>query len=376
MSIFFFYLSIFIFISIFIFTSYRSLQLVFGIVLGISFSYIKRISFFNMFLPYVKALSSFFLFIFSILFFFEFLDRIFYLNFLFLEDNDSLKSSGFDFAVGIYNLDLFLILPEIFFFFSILFSFLIILLFDFENKFNFIFFNFVCVYLIVLILLINQTDINFFVLYGTISSNVFIWKMKIFIITLALLFQFLIYYYLFINNLKLIEYFIILSLIIFGLLLLIGNNDFIGFFLCLELVTLSLYLLSAYRTNSNYSAEAGIKYFILGALGSGIILFGISLLYGFTGTTNFSDLSQINSFIFLAENSGDFELPQRTPDVEHNEAYDFFIAQQKLTPIVCITANTCQPVHPTLIDPVYSKYLVDLEDIIRDYCYYKYNFVF
>ena len=324
MSIFFFLILLYIFM----FISYRFLKLTFGLVDGIA--YFRRSNLYIMLLPYIKAFTSYSLFFFLIIILLFFFQKIYYffiffelltggfsLNFLFLEDNsinyiNSFNFSEFNFEESIYNLDLFLILPEIFLFFSILFSFLFILLFDFENKFNFIFFNFLCIYLIILILLLNQTDINFFVLYGTIASNTFIWKMKIFIIILSLLFQFLIYYYLLINNLKLIEYFIILSLIIFGLILLIDNNDFIGFFLCLELVTLSLYLLSAYKTNSNYSVEAGIKYFILGAIGSGIILFGISILYGFTGTTNFSDISQINSFVFLAENSKDFKLPKGT----------------------------------------------------------------
>lgn len=60
--------------------------------------------------------------------------------------------------------------------------------------------------------------------------------------------------------------------------------------MALELQSLSLYVLAAFRRNSYRSAEAGTKYFILGALSSGLILFGASLIYGFTGTISFTGI--------------------------------------------------------------------------------------
>jgi NADH-quinone oxidoreductase subunit N len=59
----------------------------------------------------------------------------------------------------------------------------------------------------------------------------------------------------------------------------------------LELLSLASYVLASYRRTDERSAEAGLKYFVLGALASGILLYGISLLYGFTGTTGFSGIA-------------------------------------------------------------------------------------
>ena len=75
-----------------------------------------------------------------------------------------------------------------------------------------------------------------------------------------------------------------------GMLIMISANDFIALYLGLELQSLSLYILSAFNRGSGKSAEAGVKYFVLGALASGLFLYGVSLIYGFSGTTSFSNL--------------------------------------------------------------------------------------
>lgn len=89
------------------------------------------------------------------------------------------------------------------------------------------------------------------------------------------------------------EFLALLMIATTGGMLLISANDFLVFYLGLELQALSLYLLAALNRNSGKSSEAGMKYFILGCLASGILLFGISLIYGFSGTTNFSALNQL-----------------------------------------------------------------------------------
>ncbi len=86
------------------------------------------------------------------------------------------------------------------------------------------------------------------------------------------------------------EFLALLMIATTGGMVLISANDFITFYLGLELQALSLYLLAALNRKSAKSSEAGMKYFILGCLSSGILLFGISLVYGFSGTTNFSAL--------------------------------------------------------------------------------------
>lgn len=72
-----------------------------------------------------------------------------------------------------------------------------------------------------------------------------------------------------------------------GMMIMISANDMLSLYMGLELQSLSLYVLAAIRRNHVKSAESGMKYFILGAISSGMLLFGISMIYGFTGATNF-----------------------------------------------------------------------------------------
>jgi NADH-quinone oxidoreductase subunit N len=89
------------------------------------------------------------------------------------------------------------------------------------------------------------------------------------------------------------EFLALLMISTVGGMLLISANDFITFYLGLELQSLPLYLLATLNRSSNKSSESGIKYFILGSVASGILLFGISMIYGFAGTTNFSTLYEL-----------------------------------------------------------------------------------
>jgi NADH-quinone oxidoreductase subunit N len=72
-----------------------------------------------------------------------------------------------------------------------------------------------------------------------------------------------------------------------GMLMMISANDLIALYVGLELQSLALYVVAAFRRDSARSAEAGLKYFVLGALSSGMLLYGASLVYGFTGSTEF-----------------------------------------------------------------------------------------
>ena len=78
-----------------------------------------------------------------------------------------------------------------------------------------------------------------------------------------------------------------------GMLLLTSANNLISLYLSLELQSLALYVLAAFRRDSLFSAEAGLKYFVLGALSSGMLLYGCSLVYGFTGTTSFEGIASV-----------------------------------------------------------------------------------
>ena len=76
-----------------------------------------------------------------------------------------------------------------------------------------------------------------------------------------------------------------------GMLMMISANDLIALYVGLELQSLALYVVAAFQRDSARSSEAGLKYFVLGALSSGMLLYGTSLVYGFTGSTDFADIA-------------------------------------------------------------------------------------
>ena len=87
------------------------------------------------------------------------------------------------------------------------------------------------------------------------------------------------------------EYAILVLLSTLGMLLLVSAADLIALYLGLELMSLCLYVLAAIQRDSARATEAGLKYFVLGALSSGMLLYGASLIYGFTGTVNFAGIA-------------------------------------------------------------------------------------
>ena len=94
------------------------------------------------------------------------------------------------------------------------------------------------------------------------------------------------------NKLDKFEYPIIILLSILGMFFMVSANDLILFYLGLELQSLALYILASIDRDNLRSTESGIKYFVLSALSSGLLLYGCSLLYGFTGSTNFDFISE------------------------------------------------------------------------------------
>ena len=89
------------------------------------------------------------------------------------------------------------------------------------------------------------------------------------------------------------EYPILILLSTMGMLMLISAADLIALYLGLELMILALYVVAAINRDSSRTSEAGLKYFILGALSSGMLLYGASLVYGFTGTVSFSGIAKV-----------------------------------------------------------------------------------
>ncbi len=85
-----------------------------------------------------------------------------------------------------------------------------------------------------------------------------------------------------------IEYPILILSSVLGMMVMISSNDLIVFYMGLELQSLALYVLATFKRDNIKSSEAGLKYFVLSALSSGLLLYGCSLIYGFTGSTNFN----------------------------------------------------------------------------------------
>lgn len=87
------------------------------------------------------------------------------------------------------------------------------------------------------------------------------------------------------------EFPILLLFSTIGMMIMLSANDLITLYIGLELLSLSLYVIAAFDRDNGRSAEAGLKYFVLGALASGLLLYGASLVYGFSGTTNFDRIA-------------------------------------------------------------------------------------
>ena len=92
------------------------------------------------------------------------------------------------------------------------------------------------------------------------------------------------------HNLARFEYPVLIALSVVGMMVMVSAGDLMSLYMGLELQSLSLYILAAFRRDSVKSTEAGLKYFVLGSLSSGLLLYGASLTYGFTGTTLFSGI--------------------------------------------------------------------------------------
>ncbi|MCC7321014.1 MAG: NADH-quinone oxidoreductase subunit NuoN [Rubellimicrobium sp.] len=97
------------------------------------------------------------------------------------------------------------------------------------------------------------------------------------------------------RNLMRFEYPVLIALAVVGMLVMVSSGDLIALYMGVELQSLALYVVAAMRRDSARSTEAGLKYFVLGALGSGLMLYGASLTYGFAGTTLFAGIAEASA---------------------------------------------------------------------------------
>ncbi len=136
----------------------------------------------------------------------------------------------------------------------------------------------------------SASQVSFFTMFVGNSLITFIKAFTVTLLTIVILFSLNSLYR---NQKTSAEFLALMMISTVGAMFLASANDFMTFYLALELQGLALYLLAAMNKKSVKSSEAGMKYFILGSVASGILLFGISMIYGFSGTTNFNALSQL-----------------------------------------------------------------------------------
>ncbi len=183
----------------------------------------------------------------------------------------------------LYNLNI--MLPEIFLSLSI---FTILMLGVFLKKsFNIIFNLTTLIMIITMAIILSSSNDEVKIFLNSFTRDAFSNYFKILILLSAIFVlnsskNFIIH-----NKLDKFEYPIIVLLSILGMFFMVSSNDLILFYLGLELQSLSLYILATIDRDNLRSTESGIKYFVLSALSSGLLLYGCSLLYGFTGSTNF-----------------------------------------------------------------------------------------
>ena len=178
-----------------------------------------------------------------------------------------------------------ILLPEIFLTLSI-FSILMIGVFV-KNSFNLIFNLSSLIILLTIAIILNSSNNVEKIFLESFTRDAFSNFFKILILVASLFVLNSSKNFILDKKLAKFEYPIIILLSILGMFFMVSSNDIILFYLGLELQSLSLYILASIDRDNLKSSESGIKYFVLSALSSGLLLYGCSLLYGFTGSTNF-----------------------------------------------------------------------------------------
>lgn len=175
---------------------------------------------------------------------------------------------------------------------------------QFSSKFwfdNQIIFLLIFILICYLILVYQQFNISFLMLT---SFNDTILNDSLAVVSKLIIGIFSILYLLFINKflkdqkLNNFEYCIILFTSIFGFFLLCCVNDFLTAYLAIELQGLAFYVLASFKKSSNFSVESGVKYFVLGSLSTALFLFGITLIYGLSGSIVFTDFKDFFIWVF------------------------------------------------------------------------------
>ena len=191
--------------------------------------------------------------------------------------------------------NLYFIIPELFISLSVM---ALLVLGVFKNNSSKIIFYFSC--LIILVSLAINLNINITQTIFLFNNSYLVDQLSLFIKSIILISAFFVmfcsYNYVIVNNILKIEYPILILCSLLGMLVMISSNDLIVFYIGLELQSLALYVLASFNRDNILSSESGLKYFVLSALSSGLLLYGCSLIYGFSNSTNFNEISQNFNF--------------------------------------------------------------------------------
>lgn len=149
------------------------------------------------------------------------------------------------------------------------------------------------VYFLLVDLLIFENFFSIYFFNFTFMVNYFVVFSKLFILLLIIIVFILSLNYFDWEKFQILEYPLFVLLATLGMFLLISAGDFFILYLLLEFVSFCFYIMASLKRYSNLSIEASLKYFILGSFSSAVLLFGLSLLYGFFGTTSFIEISTL-----------------------------------------------------------------------------------
>lgn len=210
-------------------------------------------------------------------------------------------SSGFqqDYISLLFENDFLYIIPEFFLILATLFLLMYGVVYTTSKKENYPILHTNITWLalfsllLTLFLMVNSPILNGSIFYNTLVYDELSFFFKVVILFGAFFSIYIALEYIIQESLNAFEYSILILLATISMFFLASSADFISLYLAVELQSLCFYVLAASKRNSEFSTEAGLKYFLLGAFSSGLLLFGCSMIYGFTGITNFTELAKI-----------------------------------------------------------------------------------
>lgn len=191
------------------------------------------------------------------------------------------------------------LLPEIFLGISIIYLIIHGTFISVNNKYlliqnSILYLSILIIAMFCFLLLNNSVEYNNFQIFNnTIILDYLSFSSKAWIAIISIFCFLMIQRYLVVQKINYFEYSVLILFALLGIFFICSSNDLITAYLSIELQSLSFYIMAAMKKDSAFSVDAGLKYFILGAFSSSLFLFGSSILYGVSGTTNFEDLKNL-----------------------------------------------------------------------------------